>query len=106
MKTKLFVTSVLIAISGAAFAHGGATMFTPEEFGAVTNAAITQFKTDKPTLVEHFYGITLTRLVEGEAEVGLTVKVYVKHEDGAAPVLESKYTCHKHEANEIECHPQ
>ena len=106
--TKIIATTLASIAAPTAFAHGGATMFKTEEFGAVANAAIAQFKIDAPAHYDHFYGITLSRQEANEEEVGLAVKIYVKHDEASAPVVQARYLCHKHEAdaNELECHPQ
>jgi hypothetical protein len=88
-------------------AHVGfaAQMFTPDEFGNVSNAAVAQFKIDMPTMFDTFYGVTMTRNVVSGDEIGVLVKVYTKADASSAPVVMSKYNCHKHEGETLECHP-
>ena len=99
---------MLVLTSTSSFAHGehGASMFSPEEFAAVTTAAIAEFKIDNPEFVDDFYGISLNRNIQDNVEVGVLVKVYVKESEAGSPTVKSKYNCHKHETIAIECHPQ
>jgi hypothetical protein len=97
----ILTAAALLAQSYVGFA---APMFAPEEFSKVTTAAVAQFKADMPTMFDSFYGVTLTRNIVNGVEIGVLVKVYTK-DHNAAPVVMSKYNCHKHSANELECHP-
>ena len=98
----MMTAAALLLQSHAGFA---APMFTPEEFGNVTNAAVAQFKVDMPTMFDTFYGVTLTRNVVNGQEIGVLTKVYTKADANSAPVIMSKYNCHKHEGETLECHP-
>jgi hypothetical protein len=88
-------------------AHVGfaAQMFTPEQFGGISNAAVAQFKLDMPAMFDTFYGVTMTRNVVSGDEIGVLVKVYTKADANSAPAVMSRYNCHKHEGETLECHP-
>jgi hypothetical protein len=99
----LRTASILAAfsLSGAAFAE---PMFTADEYAGVTTAAVNQFKVDMPAHVSMFSGISLTRNVQGGADIGVLANIYMVM-DGGAPSVAATYNCVKQGANSIQCNP-
>ena len=104
MRIKTAMLAAVLTCSGTA-AFAGDAMFTPDEYGAVSSAAIAQFKADMPDVYEMFWGVYLTRNTQGGEDIGVQAKIYVKHNPtDANAMMHAKYNCQKQNVA-IVCRP-